>query len=562
MKKAYIYLTFIVMAVLGTASCSKHSSLDMPEEKEAQENKIGFGSVSAQRAGEVTPDASKKRQIQVYDYYTAEGTSTPVEYIDELIQESATAGVWAYVKEGKTHSYSWKKGTHKFFGWEAVDSTGAAARVLNYNSEDKVLTIAGENNAPVALPGTANTDYRYAQVNTVAWPKEDMYEKDADGKTTGVKPVSLTVKHLSAALSYTVENFTGQTYTIESISVSNVVTTAAPTVNFSGTEAAIAYNLGTDKGSVSLVLGEGDNAKKTCVWPQTVEGSKLTVNYKLGTTDKEVTIGIPKTTWKAGKYYNFKLQIRPSDVQLIFEVMPWTVVDVPVNTESGSINMSNVTWQNTVVTLNQGTATESTANTLDNGAYSVYMYHNASVQVIKLDANGQPIHQTYPEDVKGEDGETIIHHAGDNVVDEYGNPTVYEMEWKTYDYYPAQGYFTVNYPKSGLFKIELIPAYGQTEEDLNASMYEIYIYEYPTKKEVEGQEVTVPGYFRPINPEGETISMKTVYFQVRASENVAAPHPQYKAQIDIWFKATDSNEWVSGYSEIRATYACIIPAVN
>ncbi len=553
MKKAYIYLTFIVMAVLGTASCSKHSSLDMPEEKEAQENKIGFGSVSAQRAGEVTPDASKKRQIQVYDYYTAEGTSTETEYIDELIQESATAGVWAYVKEGKTHSYSWKKGTHKFFGWEAVDSTGAAARVLNYNSEDKVLTITGENNAPVALPGKANTDYRYAEIEKVSYPDKVTFVIDkTTGKKTDVEPIQLTVKHLSAALSYTVENFTGQTYTINSISVSNVVTTAAPAVDFSGDEpATIAYNLGTDKGSVSLVLGEGDNAVKTCVWPQTVEGSKLTVNYKLGTTDKEVTIDIPKTTWKVGKYYNFKLQIRPSDVQLIFEVMPWTVVNVPVNTESGSINMSNVTWQNTVVTLNQGTATESTANTLDNGAYSVYMYHNASVQVIKRDANGEPVHQTYPEDVKGEDGETIIHHKGDNVVDEYGNPSVYVMEWKTYDYYPAQGYFTVNYPKSGLFKMDLIPAYRETS--VNKDMYEIYVYD---------KTLTTTDKWRKIKADGETITNKTVYFQVRASQNVAETHPQYKAQIDIWFKATDSNEWVSGYSEIRATYACIIPAVN
>lgn len=548
MKKAYIYLTFIVMAVLGTASCSKHSSLDMPEEKEAQENKIGFGSVSAQRAGEVTPDASKKRKIQVYDYYTAEGTSTETEYIDELIQESATKGVWAYVKEGKTHSYSWKKGSHKFFGWEAVDSTDAPAPGLNYNSEDKVLTIVGKNNAPVALPGTANTDYRYAQVNTVAWPSDTMYVI-TDGKTTGVKPVSLTVKHLSAALSYTVENLTNQTYTINSISVSNVVTTATPTVNFSGNKAEIAYNLGTTKGSVSLVLGEGDNAVKTCVWPQTIEGSKLTVKYKLGTTEKEVTIDIPNTTWYAGKYYNFKLQIRPSDVQLIFEVMPWVVVPKEVNTESGSINMSNVTWQNTVVTLNQGTATESTANTLDNGAYSVYMYHNASVQVIKRDANGQPIHQTYPEDVYGEDGK--FHQAGTPVVDEYGNATVYVMEWKTYDYYPAQGYFTVNYPKSGLFKMDLIPAYRETS--VNKDMYEIYVYD---------KTLTTTDKWRKIKADGETITNKTVYFQVRASQNVAEPHPQYKAQIDIWFKATDSNEWVSGYSEIRATYACIIPAVN
>ena len=126
----------------------------------------------------------------------------------------------------------------------------------------------------------------------------------------------------------------------------------------------------------------------------------------------------------------------------------------------------------------------------------------------------------------------------------------YENE-ETYDYYPAQGYFTVNYPKSGLFKMDLIPAYRETS--VNKDMYEIYVYD---------KTLTTTDKWRKIKADGETITNKTVYFQVRASQNVAETHPQYKAQIDIWFKATDSNEWVSGYSEIRATYACIIPAVN
>ena len=179
----------------------------------------------------------------------------------------------------------------------------------------------------------------------------------------------------------------------------------------------------------------------------------------------------------------------------------------------------------------------------------MYMYHNASVQVIKRDENGEPVHQTYEEDVVV-DGETI-HEAGDPVVDEYGNPTVYEMEWKKYDYYPAQGYFTVNYPKIGLFKLDLIPAYGETS--VNKYMYEIYVYD---------NTLTTADKWRKIKADGETITNKTVYFQVRASENVAATHPEYKAQIDIWFKADGSDEWISAYSEIRANYACIIPAVN
>ena len=123
MKKAYKYLTFIVAAVLGTA-CAKTPSVDGPENGEPQESRIGFGTVVA-KAAEVTPDAAKPLQIQVYDYFTpaAEG-SAETEYIDELIQESETEGVWAFVKEGKKNSYSWKRGEHVFFGWVATDEAG------------------------------------------------------------------------------------------------------------------------------------------------------------------------------------------------------------------------------------------------------------------------------------------------------------------------------------------------------------------------------------------------------------------------------------------------------
>ena len=196
--------------------------------------------------------------------------------------------------------------------------------------------------------------------------------------------------------------------------------------------------------------------------------------------------------------------------------MPWDSVDgLEIYTETGSINMTNVTWQNTKVKLSEAGAVE---NTLDNGNYSVYMYKKPWV-------------------TKYVDGE----------------PT---DEWEQYDgYIPAQGYFTVNYPNAGLFKIELKPAVKDPQgEYFDASKYEIWIYEYPA----EGEET---GSFRPIKADGETISQKTVYFQVRATSNVTAPHPEYRAQIDILFKpAGEGSEWISAYSEIRANYACVIHA--
>jgi hypothetical protein len=248
------------------------------------------------------------------------------------------------------------------------------------------------------------------------------------------------------------------------------------------------------------------------VWPQTIEeGSEIavTVNYTMKGKTYNKTVKIPAGTWSAGKKYNYTLQIFPTDVRLIFKVMPWDSIEVgDIDTSTGSINMTNVTWQNTKVKL---TADGEETNTLVNNAYSVYMYKDPYVQ------------------------------SGDS--------------WTQYDgYIPAQGFFTVNYPTSGLFKIELIPAYGQTEEDLDRSKYEIWIYEYPAEDEETGS-------FRAIKADGETITNNTVYFQVRAAKSQDGA--EHKAQIDILFKpAREGSEWISAYSEIRAKYACIIPATN
>lgn len=698
MKKAYIYLTFIVMAVLAVA-CSKNGSLVDPTKPEtAREDNIGFGSVGAHRVGEVDPDPNEKLQIQVYDYYKATSEATEIEYIDELLQKAkkestSEEDTWVYVKEGKSHSYSWKKGAHKFFGWVAVDESGAGVSNLNYDDETKVLTISGENNAAIAA-----ADYRYAEIKNVDWPSEAMYVKDATGKITGVKPVSLNVKHLTSALTFTVKDYSyvGD-LEINSISVGDVKTKGSATVDYSGDAQAVTLSLGDETGAVSFPLPatrsprESDddpyvfNGDMTCVWPQAYEGLKMTVKYTpTGQNQITATVDIPDGKWEAGKVYNFDIQIVNKGIELTFTVLPWESVAVgPIDTSTGSINMTNVTWMNTKLFVNG-----ELKNTLVNSAYSVFMYKDGYLPKVdgngnvitekyteevtekyqedvydtyaetvydlyeedvydtyqedvidpvtgevihaagevkvyeetildpdtgnpiqtagepillhkkgdkKLDENGQPIilHEageikTYEADVKDPETGEIIHHAGDQillhaagttVLDEYGRPIVhhvgevkygpdgepiYEVGEKKEGYCPAQGFFTVNYPVAGLFKIDLIPAYGQSEASLDKSKYEIYIYDYPVGE--------TPGNFRAINPDGEPISNNTVYFQVRAA--ATQDGAEHKAQINIWFKPAQYNaeteaweipedaEWISAYSEIRANYALIIPATN
>ena len=199
------------------------------------------------------------------------------------------------------------------------------------------------------------------------------------------------------------------------------------------------------------------------------------------------------------------LSVLPDEIEFEFVVQPWDQEAITINTSTGSINMSNVTWMNSKVTVD-GTET----NTVSDADYSVFMYYKPTVN-----------------------GETYTANNG---------------------YYPAQGYFTVNYPQSGLFKIGLIPAYGETTVD--ESRYEIYIYNSTTQSWDLHKSASTTAE----NTQGVAITNNTVYFQVRAAAN--QDHAQHKAQVDIWFKPTGGNEWISAYSEVRANYALIIPATS
>ncbi|MBQ5980536.1 MAG: fimbrillin family protein [Bacteroidales bacterium] len=533
MKKAFTYSALVIL--LAATACNKTDHVVTGD------NSIRFAPATAATRA-LIEDATTLRS-QKFEVYDLMGETT---YIADSI--SYVSNAWNYLS-GK--SYAWKDGSHKFFGFTKDAGTFAGSAL----TVSKTLTTAEAN----------QVDLLYSEVfsTTSANWKDTKTIKDS---------VALHMKHLFAAVSINVKNCTEGTVTVSSVSAVSIPNSAKATVDFSGSETVFQYKEDSDKPTVSgdfapaisgsyslayeksLNILEPDATGKSyfMVWPQTLakDAVTITVSYTMDGKTKTGSVSLPEgDEWLAGKKYDYTLQILPTDIRLVFQVMPWEEVDVNIDSETGSINMSNVTWQNTAITQDTTATPIVYKNTLDNDAYSVYMFHNASVQVIKRDSNGEPIHEVYATDTVGADGET--HAAGDPVVDEYGNPTVYVKIWKEYDYYPAQGYFTVNYPKTGLFKIDLIPAYGQATVD--KSKYAIYIYD---------SSSTAADKWRAINPNGETITNKTVYFQVRASSTVGEIHPQYKAQIDIWFKATGSDEWISAYSEIRANYACVIPAVN
>ena len=574
MKKVFTYSALVLL--LAATACNKTESVSLGE------SGIRFAPASVETRALIEDAAGLQAQtFQVYDLL--DGAS----YIDDVI--AYADGAWNYASE---NTYSWKAGAHKFYGFTQNAGT----------LESNVLTVSKTLIVPEDADQIKN-DLLYSEVfSTTA------ADWKADAAHTVDTPVALHMKHLFSAVSITLKNCTDFDASVTKVTAPAIPNEGSATVSYAGNAADVTYTTPTVSASGSFVSATPINAATALdsqksidvlkmaaadakayqlVWPQALaeDAVTVTVSYTLnGKTYTDKTVALPADTWVAGKKYDYELQILPSDIRLVFKVQPWDAGTAgAIDTKNGSINMSNVTWMNTKLMVD-----DELVNTVVNSAYSVYMYKDPYLTLTKYPADvyqtyEEDVYQTYAEDVYDEDGETILHHAGDQVLDEENNPIIlhhagdqvldeennpiilhhagdlildedghqdYLKGTKYEGYYPAQAYFTVNYPESGLFKIGLIPAYGKTTVDEDA--YEIWIYD----------NTTTPAAFRKMNADGESLpeDHDTIYFQIRAAADQDGA--EHKAQVNIWFKPTGSEEWISAYSEIRANYACVIPAVS
>ena len=491
MKKAFIYSAIVLLAA-GTA-CNKTDSV-LPGDGQIR---FALSAPETRSLVENVTDLQNNQTIKVFDFLL-DGTN----YFDADETVKYDASEWKF-QTGK--GYTWKSGKHKFFAY----TNGAGNFADNKLTVAKTLTTAEANQVDLVYSNIVS--------KTAEQAKEDSY-----------MPVSLNMDHLFAAVSITLKNCTDYEASVTKVTAPVIPNEGSATVSYAGNAADVTYTTPTVSTSSSFVSATPINAATAMpsqksidvlkmaaadakayqlVWPQTLaeDAVTVTVSYTLnGTTYTDKTVTLPADTWVAGQKYDYELQILPSDIRLVFVVQPWDSGEAgDIDTKNGSINMSNVTWMNTKLMVN-----DELVNTVVNKDFSVTMYKDPYVQ------------------------------SGDS--------------WTQYSgYYPAQGYFTVNYPKAGLFKIELKPAVKDPQgEYFDASKYEILIYD---------ASLATPA-FRPIETNGETITINTVYFRITAADNQDGA--QHKAQINILFKPDGSDEWISAYSEIRANYALVIPATN
>lgn len=514
--KRFIQYTAIVIALSLAASCNPIG------EGTSESGLISFEPQAVATKAMVNSTADLISQNMKFAVKDLMGTTA---YIDNYIAYNSTSSSWEY--QTTPTSYPWTDGEHKFFGF----TYGSGSFSNN------VWSIASST-----LTTTSNQiDLLYSDIVSTAFPGW----KEGHSSSS---PVPLTMHHLLSAVRVTLVNNTGVDVTVSNVAF-NLPITASASVSFAGDDAVAAAPSFPSTGSTgnfvgsftSATLATGESvdalsgtkvttstpAAAYMIWPQTLVKNETTTTATLTITfgdNSTKTVEFPAGTWEAGKINNYSLVLYPGDLKLIFNVMDWEPVSIdPIDTSTGSINMSNVTWMNTKV---KRTTDGEELNTVVNDVYAVYMYKNP---YINMGTSTNPNWVPYTD----------------------------------FTYYPAQGYFTVNYPDKGLFKIELIPAYGQSA--VPANTFKIQIYGKPS----DNPNATPAQYvWRDIKAtedledwrqrNGNTSNPITIYFRIIAVSDALSDGQ--KAQINIWFKPDPvaTSEWISAYSEIRANYAATI----
>ena len=168
MKKVFTYSAIVLL--LAATACSKTQSVSLGE------SGISFAPASVETRALIEDEAGLQSvNFHVYDFLDGAG------YIDESILYES--GAWNYIS-GNT--YSWKDGTHKFFGH--TEDVGLFNETNNTLTVNRIITTDEASNK--------QWDILYSEIFTTtaaAW-------KATAGNTVDT-PVALHMKHLFSALS-------------------------------------------------------------------------------------------------------------------------------------------------------------------------------------------------------------------------------------------------------------------------------------------------------------------------------------------------------------------------
>ena len=341
MNRILAYILIVASCVL--AGCA--GRLDIPEDGRAD---IAFDVSMEQTKALISPANlnTEGNRFMIYDVHTSE------KGLDQYIKDQYlqyTQGQWNFVKSSTDATVvriPWtKKGTHDFLAYNTYDA--AASKELpvdvTYISFENDNTLTSASQQSLRVPSSdewkvdlgSQFDFIYGSASR-------------DVATGGLAPVSISFKHLFAAVAVEVRNISTSSLTLSELSFSNIKDEGVAVIDYSG---AVSYELscssstGLFKQTPGVSISAGQSLKlysspgedeAFLVWPHSATeliDVQVVMKYIQGgmTTTKNIVIAENSNikNWVAGSKYKYLIAISDNNISFdVVRVVEWINDDI------------------------------------------------------------------------------------------------------------------------------------------------------------------------------------------------------------------------------------------
>lgn len=371
MRRKTIILLFAVLVAVSCHS-GKHDVVDSAE-------KIVFlaGDASTKAIMDDSALKTNGNKIRVYDVLTDFTGSVswmdennPYYINDEIVYNGNP--IWDFVSD---RVYPWTtNGNHLFFSWFSYDST------LNKTASDFCGVTFDTATQTLSIPvlemntSTDQFDFMYSDIQMI----------DAAVRAPG-SPVNLSMNHLFTAFEITLNNTSGNTILLKSVTLTGLKNKRSASIAFDGASPTISTaNLtSTDIPLFSATNQEDgdtyiheDRVKSLksfmLMWPQTyaeLNGAQIVVVYHIVDSndivsdeltanivmDQQVIFKTNSTGMDAGTKYSFMLQFKKSTIDIYSRVLPWEYEAYDWDYSNHSISARGGTFKDGVLAFYRGT---------------------------------------------------------------------------------------------------------------------------------------------------------------------------------------------------------------
>ena len=392
---------YILIAMAALVSCVKNQ-----QEDEFSEEMITFAAQDNATTKALLNNSdlnSEENRIRVVDVLTEftgsvswMNDNSPYYINDEIVcpDSDEAAPVWD-MSSGK--SYPWTtNGTHHFFAWLSTDMS----QTLTANSFfGTTLEISDPTNRQLSIPtkemnrNTAQFDFIYSGVTAI----------DAAVRTVNT-PVTLEFYHLFTGMNLTLNNTSGNTIILKSVTLTGMknrrsatvsFTSAVPTVttsNLSSTDITLFTSTNPDGDEYSSDFTTVHQLAPTMLmWPQTnleLEGDTLRVVYRIknphNVVSDEFTAKIAirdqqffsnNKGMDAGNRYSLKLLFNSSSIDIMTSILPWEYEEYDWDYADHSISARSGVFKDGVLVFYRGTGDSAVSPTAEEWASKSMIFY-------------------------------------------------------------------------------------------------------------------------------------------------------------------------------------------